>query len=276
LSRRLFIGILIAVLGIAVALGGVFWISRLFQDSLITQPLPTQPAITYEQVIVAGHDMRLGEVMRAEDLQVVQMPIENIPLNAVRSIEEANGRYTKVDLVMGEMILQHHLADPTNISHDIGYTITDNQVMMAFPASDLISALGIIQRGDIVDLLVTMEVVLMELPESEEGIIDAEGELVESPSELFTFNAMQRINITATVVDIIPPPEGSNEPPTTTIRAYLLALSPQDALVLKHLVDTGADMDFVLRSPTSRQPFELIPVNQDYLIDRFQLQPRER
>jgi pilus assembly protein CpaB len=51
----------------------------------------------------------------------------------------------------------------------------------------------------------------------------------------------------------------------------LLALNPQDALLLKHLVDTGATFDIVLRSPNSTQLFELEPIISEYLIDKYQL-----
>ena len=58
--------------------------------------------------------------------------------------------------------------------------------------------------------------------------------------------------------------------------ALLLALDPQDALVLKHLRDTGAIFDFVLRSPTSNVLFDLEPVTADYLVDLFGLEgPQE-
>ncbi len=55
----------------------------------------------------------------------------------------------------------------------------------------------------------------------------------------------------------------------------LLALDPQDALILKHLKDTGAIMDFVIRSPTSNLLFELEPVSVDYLVDLFGLEGEE-
>jgi hypothetical protein len=54
------------------------------------------------------------------------------------------------------------------------------------------------------------------------------------------------------------------------VRAYLLALTPQDALTLKHLKDNGATYDFVLRAPTSTQLFELQTITTDYLIDRYE------
>ena len=50
-----------------------------------------------------------------------------------------------------------------------------------------------------------------------------------------------------------------------------MALSPQDALVLKHIKDAGGIIDIVLRAPTSEARFELSPVMAEYLRDRFEL-----
>jgi hypothetical protein len=60
--------------------------------------------------------------------------------------------------------------------------------------------------------------------------------------------------------------------PETRIRAYLLALPPQEALILKHLKDTGAIFDIVLRSPTSRAQFDLTPVTAEYIIELYGLE----
>jgi len=46
--------------------------------------------------------------------------------------------------------------------------------------------------------------------------------------------------------------------------------------VLKHLKDSGAIFDFVLRSPTSNLLFELEPVTEDYLIDLFGLEGEQQ
>jgi hypothetical protein len=47
--------------------------------------------------------------------------------------------------------------------------------------------------------------------------------------------------------------------------------------VLKHLKDIGAQFDFVLRSPTSTEIFDLTPINSDYLMDRYELEiPKPR
>jgi hypothetical protein len=94
----------------------------------------------------------------------------------------------------------------------------------------------------------------------------------------FTFDSFQRVQISAIVADVIAESGSSGQPQPTPspqdirVRAYLLALNAQDALVLKHMIDSGANFDLVLRSPTSSQLFEVSPVTQEYLVQRFKLQ----
>jgi hypothetical protein len=166
---------------------------------------------------------------------------------------------------------------------------------MAFPASDLMSELNILQRGDLVDILVTIEqeVGVEEFVEGEEGEEPqpvVAGEEQQRQTESFTFDAKQAIEISAIVADIEyqetgggaptidiapgeePQPTPVPQPSEVRVRAYLFAVDTQDALVLKHLIDTGATFDIVLRAPTATQLFELSPVGSDYIIERYQLE----
>lgn len=282
MSKRVRFGILIGLVGIALAAFGIFFMNRLFQQTLAA-PLPqvSQPEPETKEVVVTTHNIALGAVLKAQDLKTAQMPIELVPPGVLTAPDEAIGRFSKVDLVSGEMLLDHHLADPTNVNHDVAYTIGDDQVMMAFPASDLMSSLGIIQRGDLIDIFITMD---QEVPVSPlaGGQVSATGQ-EETKTETLTFDAFQRVEITALVAEVVQEKQGSStplqgtensqaaqQPARTKIQAYLLSLSPQDALVLKHFKDTGANFDFVLRSPTSNQLFTLDPVTAQYLIDRYQ------
>jgi len=98
------------------------------------------------------------------------------------------------------------------------------------------------------------------------------------------------VEITATIVEVASTNQGGNQgqpivnqegtpvptptpsPSQRNTVALLLALDPQDALVLKHLKDTNAIFDLVLRSPTSNLVFELEPVTPEYLVDLFGLE----
>ncbi len=285
MSSRVRIGIMIGVIGLALIAVGILIVGQIVRQTLAPPPVPTPQAAITEAVVVTTHNVALGTVFKAEDLRLVDMPVELAPDGVLNNIETVVGKYAKVDLVTGETVLLHNLADPTNISHDVGFTINEDQVLMAFPPNDLMSTLDVLQRGDVVDILVTLT---QEVPKTQQAGAIPSDQAPETESYLFTFDAFQRIRITAMVVDIIeqqqsnqaPLTTGENAaqnqpPPKTQIRAYLLALPAQDALVLKHLKDTGANFDIVLRSPTSNQLFELNNVTKDYLIDRYQLvQPR--
>lgn len=278
-------GILIALVGVGLAVIGFYALTNLVRRSLAPLPPPTpQPAIT-EKVVVTTHDLSLGSVIRAGDIRTIDVPLGLIPAGALRDPEEVIGRITRVQLVTGEMVMNHHLADPTNVNRDLAFTIGENQILIAFPATDLMSTLNVLQRGDLVDILVSIPLEVPVVREGAEGVSVQVGE--ETAQRLFTFDALQRTEITAMVVDIIPqegrtsapalPTGGTPQPQPTPspqqvkVKAYLLALTPQDALLLKHLKDVGAIFDFALRAPTSTQRFELQPVTSDYLIDRYEL-----
>jgi pilus assembly protein CpaB len=247
-------------------------------------------------VVVAAHDIGIGTVINTGDVKRVDVPVEIIPRNAIREVENVIGKFSKVALVTGEMVMQHNLADPTNISHDLAFVLEDDLVLMAFPATDLMSNLAILQRGDLVDILVSIKEEVEVIPAEDE--VDLEpvlpDEEPESTTRLFTFDAMQAVGLSAVIADIKYDDRTSTtqslgedlglvgdetsqdeEVPRATdikVRAYILALKPQDALVLKHLIDLGGTFDLVLRAPSSDQIFDLQPVISEYLIDRYELE----
>ena len=278
MNRRVLIGIVIAVVGVGLIALGILAINTVLKQSFAPPAQPTPVIEATTDIIITTHDLAIGSVIKREDIQIATVPVSIVPRDALLSIETTLGKITMVHLIQGEMVLQHHLADPTNISHDIGYIIAEDQVLMAFPASDLMSGLGVLQRGDNVDIFASMTVEV-----SPTTLAPAPGtttEQQEAITRLFTFDAFQRIKITAIVADVIAEPESTTpgqpqptpNPADRRVRAYLLAMSAQDALVLKHMRDTGAIFDFVLRSPTSNELFDVSPVTVEYLLQRYELQ----
>jgi pilus assembly protein CpaB len=279
LNRRVLIGIIIAVVGVGLIVLGIFAINTVLKQSFAppVQATPVVEATT--DIIITTHDMAIGSVLNREDVQVATVPVSLVPRDALTTIESALGKISIVHLIQGEMVLQHHLADPTNVAHDIGYIISEDQVMMAFPSTDLMSTLGILQRGDTIDILASMNVEIT--PTNLTSTQGTSQEQQETINRLFTFNALQRVQISAIVADVVTEsnttatnvgePQPTPNPADIRVRAYLLVLSPQDALVLKNMRDDGATFDIVLRSPTSNELFELSPVTLEYLIQRYEL-----
>jgi pilus assembly protein CpaB len=284
-------GIILAAIGILLAISGIFVINSIVRRSLSPLPAATQPPPITEAVVVTTHDIPLGTVLKPADLTTIDLPVGFAPAQALRSMENAAGRITKIQLVGGEMVMPHHLADPTNVQHDLAFVIEDSQVLMAFPATDLMSSINLLQRGDLVDVLASIEEPV--LPQ-QVGINPQTGEETQPEDTLFTFDALQRVQISAMIVEIVqgrstggtlssgnsaltreegtPQPTPTPAPSQVEAKAVLLALSPQDALVLKHLKDAGATFDIVLRAPSSSQLFEAQPVSPQYLMDRYKLE----
>jgi Flp pilus assembly protein CpaB len=286
-SRRARIGIIIALIGIALAAAGIFFITRLVQDTLAPPPVPTPIPEVTENILVASRDIPLGGLLNSDDLVLKAYPVELIPRDALRNLESAIGKFTKEQVTAGEIILESNLADPTNVSHDLAFIVGPDQVLFAFPADDLMSQLKILQRGDLVDILVTISQPMEILDERGRAVLDENGQPLLETKEL-TFDAMQRISVQAVIADIVQEaqrgtitvsetgtevqnqPQPTPAPSDQKVQAYVLALNPQDALVLKNLLDTGATYDIVLRSPNASQQFDVEPVFDEYLIDRYQ------
>ena len=288
MSRRR--GLIFGLLGVLVVFVGVIIIRGALGRVTSPPPPPTLPPPLTSSVLVTTHAIPLRGILKAEDLTLVEVPIELVPPGALTGKSAAAGKITKVPLAAGEMVLEHHLADPTKTSKDLAFTIGDDQVIMAFPATDLMSQINLLQAGDLVDILVSLEVPVMPAQANSAG---APGQESKSEDQLFTFNALQRITVQAVVVKVTPQrttgttasrtsttagatpvPTPTPVPPEIEPQAILLALSPQDALVLKHVKDAGGIIDIVLRAPTSTQLFQLEPVMPDYLKDRYGLEKR--
>ena len=281
MNRRLIIGILIALLGLVLIIGGIFAVTNFIRQGFAPSAAPTAAPVITTQVLATTRDIAVGTVLTNEDVLFVEVPVGVAVRNVVTDITRAVGRITTVHMIQGELLMEHHLADPTNISHDVGYVIGDNQVLMAFPANDLMSRLNVLQRGDLVDIFASLTIEI-EVAQTAPGEVAIAGqEETETLSRVFTFDANQRIQISAIVADVVMEeteavpdgePQPTPQPSEVQVLAYLLALDAQDALVLKNLIDSGATFDIVLRSPTSSELFELSPVQLEYLMERYQLE----
>jgi len=267
LNSRTRTGIIIAFVGFVLIALGVYAAIRLLNISFTTggvRATPPPQAETRITVAFVTHDVAEGSILAAADVTLTEIPIELAPRDTITNLDNAIGRITKTDLLQGEMVLDHNLANPTGQAYDIAYVLDERHVLMALGVGDLMTREAIIKRGDIVDLLASYTTTLRPT--------DPEAQVV-------TFDSFQRLDITAIVIDII---EADNADQTqqapvapkrsqVVVQAYLLALEPQNALVLKFLRDTGANFDLVLRAPTSSGQFQLTPVTAQYIRELYGL-----
>jgi pilus assembly protein CpaB len=212
-------------------------------------------------VVVAATQIKVRTQLTADVLETVEMPVDVVPIGAVGAVRDATGMLTTVDLYPGEVLLQRRLLDPNVIAPDgrLAMVLVEDEVLMAFPAGDLMSQIGVLKAGDHVDLLFSLDVPV--------------GAALGGPSfggdqtEQMTFNLLENITIAA----VVGGPTGTGGREDTKPIALLLTVSPQDALVLKYVKDAGGIPDIVLRPPGVEGPYETEPVDIDYVIDRYQI-----
>jgi pilus assembly protein CpaB len=253
-------GVVVAILAGAVAF---VTISRATTEDIGNQII----AAPTEGVVVAVRAVDVQTPLTAEDVEVKEMPVEAVPDGAVSEVDQVVGKISLTDLYPDEVILSQRLVDPNVIATDgrTALVLTDGSVLMAFPAEDLMSKVGVLKPGDHVDFLYTYNLPVNRDTDvfsrsDEETVVAVEGS-EDASMEKVTFDLLQNVTIAALV--------GGGSEEDSKPKALLLALSPQDALVLKYMKDTGANLDLVLRAPGDEGRFSTEPVDLDYVINGY-------
>jgi len=214
--------------------------------------------IEMSSVVVVVQDIPLRSVIQEGQVAVKQVPTELVPAGAAVSLADVVGKIARQEMAAGEIVLTRRLVEPTVKGRDIAFVMPEDKVVIALPASDLMSQLGFLKPGDRVDLLFTVRV-------------PSAGE-----EKLVTLNAIQNLEIAAMAMPPLLSESNLNiqeeQGPTTVLSnkgALLFAVSAQDALTIKFLKDSGAILDVALRAPTSEQMLEAETVDMSYMSDRY-------
>ena len=256
-------GILVAALAAGVAFIALTRATaeRVTREEIVA---PKEGVVTVVRPVVAYAVLTADDVIRKE------LPVDAIPENAVRDVDQVIGKITLTDLYPGETILAERLLDPNVLAPDgrLALVMAEDKVLMAFPADDLLTQVDVLKPGDHVDFLFTFPLPV----DRETGFLPAvtTGEVAtgaageEVPVEPVTFNLLQNVTIAQVVKNY--DEEGQ---PVGPPRALLLTIDPQDALVLKYMKDAGAVVDLVLRAPEVEGRFSVEPVDLEYIINGY-------
>ena len=269
--------------------GGVFL--ALFAGALIfimmirvTAPLSQTPMVEAGgppvQVVVAARDIPQHTLIKERDVSFKEVPAEAVPDEALLSVGSALGRIAEHTISSGEILVANSLFTSEPRSGEVAFTslgdqvvlAQEDQILLAIPPLDLMST-QFLMVGNHVDILVSLQ------KQAEEGEA-ANPEAGEAPGEgsepeMITAYTIQNAEVAAVKrsggeASLDSGSEGEAEA-NGAPQALLMALAPQDALILKHLIDRGAIIDMALRAPTQDQLFDTQPVDTDYLYDRYRL-----
>ncbi|NLF12024.1 MAG: Flp pilus assembly protein CpaB [Anaerolineaceae bacterium] len=269
MKRRSWIWFLISV--ILALLAGVVAIAalRFFADR-VDPEIP----VASQMVVVANSPIAAGSIIRVDWVALTER--DQIPSGAIVNPDDVIGRKALADIAANEVIrvqdVEQQAQGPSRSD------IPADKIAVALPADDILSKWGAVMPGDHVDVLFTLDVILETDMYPEEVLRVEEGEVLqrlERDQSLDHVSVLTLQNLE--VLQIIEEPgvtlqegqQAQDQAASVPQRAMVLAINPQDAVLLKYLRDTEGILDVALRSPDNGTLFNAEPVNINYLVLRY-------
>jgi len=268
MKRRRGVLWLLAGLVLALVAAGIsyFAFQQVVADrASVVEEEPTQTVVVAKQLI------NERAVIRLADISTEERPVEEVPSGAIFKTDDAVGRIATRPLQPGQVLLTQYLIDsfsstgiePADIvtgTVNFNVALGEDLVAFAFPVADRLSQEGILLSGDHVDLLFSTDVV---------GQQEGAGGKV-------SIYAIQDIEILQVIYQPAPAEEGDEqnadevEPVAPLVpKTLILAMEPQDAVVLKYAIDTASPLDLVLRAGDNERFFDVDSVHINTISERY-------
>jgi len=233
---------------------------------------PTTPTVPQQSVVVALNPIAARSFIRIDNVKLEARA--DIPSGAFVEPNKVVGQRAAHDIAVGEVIRVQDVITGSNSSD-----IPEDRVVVAVPADDILSGWGAVLPGDHVDVLFTLDLILETPMYPEETITLQEGESIQrlerdQSLDNVSVLTLQNLEVWRVIEAPISEPEAvqeqqAGEEPVVREKALLLKVDPQDAVVLKYLLDSEGKIDLALRSPTNQTLFDVDSVNINYLLLRY-------
>lgn len=178
------------------------------------------------QVVTAAQDIPLNTTVTREMLTVKNMPETYAHPQSYRTVDQAVGKTSKVQILNGEQILPNIVAAKDKPGNRFSYNIADKQRAITIAVNEVSGVGGYPVVGDRVDILLTRDLA----------------------GTTYTGTIFQYKEILATGSMTVPTEDGKQKiVPTIT-----LSLTPAEAQQLT-LADSTGEIKFSLRAPVDRE-----------------------
>ncbi len=231
-----------------------------------------EPTETPKQaVVVARSPIAINDVIRVDYVMLQEKNLDEIPSGAYVAVTDLteNNAVALRDIGQGEVIL----AEDVYIAQEGEGGIPDDKVLVALPAQDILSKWGAVLPGDHVDVLITMDVILEKpmYPQDLRTVEELKLYEVERDQSMDDVSVLTLQNLEVVQIIDQPSAEGEQDPdePTLRNRALVVQADPQDAVVLKYLLDVVGSVTLAKRDPENEALFNVQPVNINYLVLRY-------
>jgi Flp pilus assembly protein CpaB len=267
MKRRSWLWIVASVL--LAVLAGVLAIAVLRQEAPVIQPsAPKEP------VVIASNSIAGGTELRGDNLAVEERDV--VPSGAAYSVQDVLGGTTLRDIAAGEVILMQDIQPPNYLTttRNLDVRLGTDKIAVALPADDILTNWGGVLPGDHVDLLFTFDV-LLETPMTEADVpTTPQGQTLlgmerDQSMDNASVLALQDLEVLWFITEPTTQPQDEQAATPPQKRAMVLKIDPQDAVVLKYLRDSIAQVDVALRGPENTTLFDTQSVNINYLALRY-------
>ena len=192
-------------------------------------------------IIVAKADLPVRVIITPDAVMHKAFPVDLVPAGAITNDADVIGQTTISPIARGQAIVQAQLSTAES-NRSASLTIQKGFVMVAFPTTDPLTAAGLVQIGDKVDVLAS--------------VIAGTGE-----NAKVSQTTIQNLE----VLDILGPT--SAQPQRAT--ALVFAVDHQVALVLKFLRDSQATIDLAIRSRNESEVTKTTSVDLGYVVSTY-------
>ena len=226
--------------------------------------------VAKQAVVVARAPIAINDVIRADYVILEEKDLDEIPSGAFVAVTDLTEKEAIAlrDIAQTEIIL----AEDVYIPQEGESGIPDDKVQVALPAQDILSKWGALLPGDHVDVLVTMDVILEKpmYPWDLRTVEELGLYAVERDQSMDYVSALTLQN--AEVVRIIDEPAPEQQDPDQPVvrnQALVVQMDPQDAVVLRYLLDAVGGVTLAKRGAENEALFNVQPVNINYLMLRY-------
>ncbi|NLE76767.1 MAG: Flp pilus assembly protein CpaB [Chloroflexi bacterium] len=284
---RIFI-ILGLVLALVTAFGAFLLLNQPQNAPSVQQETPTK------RVVVAVQNIGAGQPILPETITMTDWPQDQIPPGAILNQAETAGKLASAPIYQGQVLQQQMLIGKDDMmlqGTHASWMIPEGMVAVAFPVNRISSVAYAIQAGDFVDVLITVNLVDLDMESQVKQPVErvgAQGTIIgkQEPRQVVQLT-LQNVEILKVgdwntgIPGAEPEPKeekqqqasGQATPTPKGPDIITVLLDQQDALVLKFLRESGAVIDLALRARDDRSLVTTESVTLDYIMRRFDITP---
>ena len=268
-------GLLFILVGLVAAIAAGIVVFALAMN--LTKGATTDTAITPPQntpvpsavVLVAAQDIEPSTLITTSMILTATYPADLVPSDAFTNTAQVVGLAAQQRIPSGLPMLKREFLDTGGRQGIVGVVIPKGKVLAAFPSTDILNSTGAVQKGDHVDILLT-------LPISGTARLDnAAGtgsQVQENAKSIVAQETLQNIEVYST--GFWTPPntaanQNQNQNNQQGLKIVTFIVDHQEALILKYIKDSGGTIDLVVRSLEDNAQAPTDPVNIDYIVDLY-------